>query len=176
MLSYLYLGPHDHIAEDATQSERYEFFMDLYTLAERIELAELASLAAASFEAAANKDWDGGSFLEVCKEVYSRLPMLTVALRKAICAVTVEHLEALAKRKEFQELLEETSSLAAEIALNVGQAMITVKCGYEKCRMYGVPYATICANGWDKVPKDGQACVCCSYRYMKRIPSEEDSN
>lgn len=107
--------------------------MALYTLAQRVELDWLRQQAAADFSDCLDQGWEDSSLLDICREVYSRLPQLTVDLRVAICKVVVEHFDCLVQDEDFKKMLENVPALGTEVALHIGKDLITVYCTSKDC-------------------------------------------
>jgi len=118
---------------DSNTLSHLNFWVDLHTLAHRTMIKKLVAKAAEKFHDQAKLCWTSEVFFDVCRGVYSRLPNCTVALRRVICAVVVEHLEPLSKRTDFADLLQDIPSLAIEVSLAIGKSLITVECTHPEC-------------------------------------------
>lgn len=98
-------------------------------------IKKLIAQAAENFHYQATSCWTSEVYFDICHEIYSRLPNCTVALRGVICTVCVERLDALSKRTDFADLLQDIPALAIEIALALGRSLTTLRC---KFRMHQV--------------------------------------
>jgi len=135
MMAYLYGAK----IKDRRESDRLtelNFWVDLYTLADRVMVKSLVTEAAQGFYRQAANCWTSEAFFSVCREVYSREPARTVALRGKICALIAENLQFLSKRADFAGLLQDAPEIAAEVTLSLGKSLTTLKCSNAKCSKY----------------------------------------
>jgi hypothetical protein len=133
MMMFLYGGEPKYSDDDLDTLCQLNFWVDLYTLADRTMIKKLVTQAAEEFHRQAMTCWTSEAFLDVCREIYSRLPARTVTLRGKVCAIIVEKLGALSKMVEFVDLLQDIPALAIEIALAIGKSLITVRCTAATC-------------------------------------------
>jgi len=140
MVTFLYGGPVEDQRQDMDASETLAFWVDLYTLADRAMIKRLIELAAGKFQRDAESVWESEAFSNTCREIYSRLPVCTVALRGAVCAVIVKHLAFLCNRSQFVTLLTERPSLAVEVTVALGKSLTTVVCPDFKCPQLQQPW------------------------------------
>lgn len=161
------------VGPDMKPQEYCTFYIDLCTLADRVELANLVSSAALYFQTNARQFWNDAAFLETCKEVYSRLPELTNKLREAIVSVVVVHLEQLVRKDEFHDMLVEVPMLAAAVASAVGRQLVTVKYKYKNCRYQNRPWSI--GSSWTVKPLIELACIHCTVvGKLERVYPEDE--
>ena len=133
MMAFLYGGSSAAKDVNADNLSQLNFWVDLHTLAHRTMIKKLIARAAEKFHDQAKTCWTSEAFFDVCREVYSRLPNCTVALRGVICTVVVEHLGPLSKRTEFADLLQDIPTLAIEVSLAIGKSLRTYRCNNTRC-------------------------------------------
>jgi len=102
MMIFLYGGQVEDERKDIDASDKLAFWVDLYTLADRAMIKRLITLAASKFQRDAELVWASHAFSNTCREIYSRLPVCTVAMRGAVCAVIVKHLAFLCNRRTLR--------------------------------------------------------------------------
>jgi len=168
MMIFLYGGPVEDQRQGIDVSDKLAFWVDLYTLADRAMIKRLITLAARKFQRAAEPVWASETFYKTCREIYSRLPVCTAALRGAVCAVIVKHLAFLSNRLHFETLLAETPKLAVEVTMAFGKSLTTVMCPAKGCPQLAQPWQVI-----GGVPKE--CPVCCSSWIRAAIDTEAES-
>jgi len=154
-MTFLYGGTVEDERKDMEASDKLAFWVDLYTLADRAMIKRLITLAASQFQRDAEPLWASEAFSNTCREIYSRLPVCTVALRGAVCAVVIKHLAFLCKRPHFATLIAGTPDLAVELTMAFGESLTTVVCPYGDCPLLGRPWQFI-----GGVPKNCPVCPC----------------
>jgi len=158
-MTFLYGGPVEDMRQDMDASSKLAFWVDLYTLADRAMIKRLITLAAYKFQTNAESVWASEAFSNTCREIYSRLPVCTVALRGAVCAVVVKHLTFLCNKTHFATLLAETPNLAVEVTMALGKSLTTMVCTYSECPQRQQPWQLI-----GGLPKKCQNCGLTSIR------------
>jgi len=153
MMAFLYGGSLAAKDVNSDNLSQLNFWVDLHTLAHRTMIRKLIAQAAEKFHDQAKTCWTSEAFFDVCREVYSRLPNCTVALREVICTVVVERLEPLSKRRDFADLLQDIPTLAIEVALAVGKSLTTVRCTHPECVRHDKQWAQTTSDVDKTCPK-----------------------
>lgn len=167
MLKYMYGGPIKDPRAEPTLKETLVFFLDLYTIAHRLMIEELTRDAAAQLTAI--PALEDPAFLDICGEVFSRLPEFTAGLRKVLTELVSQNLTILVRNDGFQRLLEDHPALAAGVLMSVGWTTITSRCQGETCKGRGRAWSAIDFEKPIENEKD-KRCIYCGYSgYLKPV-------
>jgi hypothetical protein len=159
MLKYLYGGDIVDPRNEQSLSDKLTFFLDLYTLAHRLMIDELTRDAARELVVAAVSAVADVAFVDICNEIFSRLPEFTKDLRAVMIKIVSQNMEVLLRQTKFQNMLESHPTLAAGALMTVGRSMVSLQCVWESCKGRGRLWTVTDYEGPVDVEKN--RCVHC---------------
>src|SRR5207248_1655097 len=100
----------------------------VYSIAEKYGVLALKQKAKKKFKEAVSVGWNMDDFPRVISETYSSTPSNDRGLRDVVAEATHKHINALLKKENFRDVLEDSTGFAAEVTQLLASDRKKYKC------------------------------------------------
>lgn len=121
MLRFMYAFDYDGSGNDQERVSPMIFNAEVYSIADKYDVQALKIRAKEKFDKAVWTCWDMDDFPRAITEVYSSTPSTDKGLRDALVEIAFQNINALLKKPDFQDVLEDTAGFAAGLTTVLAQ-------------------------------------------------------
>ena len=153
MLNFMYRFDYDAGGIDQALVSPMIFNVKVYSITDKYQM--LKSQAKEKFEKVVKTCWNMNDFLYAITEIYNLTPKTDRGLRDIVIKIICKHINALLEKQDFQIVLEETFSFAADVTQLMAHGGAFKKYQCYRC--------TSCDGSWETVlsPETLYYCICC---------------